>query len=70
LSVVVPRAQDGDEEAFACLFRAVQPALLGYLRVIAPSAAEDVAGETWPKVGEHAPVVVGGCGVGRATRGN
>jgi len=43
-------AQGGDEEAFACLFRAVQPALLGYLRVIAADAADDVAGETWLQV--------------------
>ncbi|HEY2312044.1 MAG TPA: RNA polymerase sigma factor [Streptosporangiaceae bacterium] len=44
---VLADAQGGDEEAFACLFRAVQPVLLGYLRVIAADAAEDVAGETW-----------------------
>ncbi len=43
-------AQDGDETAFAVLFRAVQPALLGYLRVIAQDGAEDVAGETWLQV--------------------
>jgi RNA polymerase sigma-70 factor (ECF subfamily) len=43
-------AQGGDEEAFACLHRAVQPALLGYLRVLAPEAADDVAGETWLQV--------------------
>lgn len=43
-------AQAGDEEAFACLFRGVQPALLGYLRVIAADAAEDVASETWLQV--------------------
>lgn len=49
-SVVLSDAQGGDEEAFASLFRAVQPALLGYLRVIAPGAAEDVAGETWLQV--------------------
>jgi RNA polymerase sigma-70 factor (ECF subfamily) len=47
---VLARAQDGDEEAFACLFRDVQPGLLGYLRVIAPGGAEDVAGETWLSV--------------------
>ena len=47
---ILARAQDGDEEAFACLFRAVQPALLGYLRVIAPGGADDVAGETWLNV--------------------
>jgi RNA polymerase sigma-70 factor, ECF subfamily len=40
------RAQAGDETAFACIFRDVQPALLRYLRVIAPEA-EDVAGDTW-----------------------
>ncbi len=44
---VLAGAQDGDEEAFARLFRDVQPGLLGYLRVIAPGGAEDVAGETW-----------------------
>jgi Sigma-70 region 2 len=43
-------AQSGDEAAFACLFRDVQPALLRYLRVIAPEAADDVAGETWLQV--------------------
>ena len=43
------RAQAGDERAFACLFRDVQPALLRYLGVIA-SEAEDVAGETWLQV--------------------
>ena len=35
---------------FACLFRDVQSALLRYLRVIAPEAADDVAGETWLQV--------------------
>ncbi len=47
---VLARAQDGDEEAFAQLFRAVQPALLGYLRVVEPGGADDVAGETWLQV--------------------
>ncbi len=41
-------AQGGDEAAFACLFRDIQPALLRYLHVIVPGPeAEDVAGETW-----------------------
>jgi len=44
---LLARAQGGDEAAFACLFRDVQPVLLRYLRVIATQAAEDVAGETW-----------------------
>ena len=36
-------AQGGDEQAFAVLWRDLQPALLRYLRVAAPEAAED-----WP----------------------
>jgi RNA polymerase sigma-70 factor, ECF subfamily len=43
-------ARGGDEAAFACLFRDVQPALLRYLRVIAPEVSEDVAGEAWLQV--------------------
>jgi RNA polymerase sigma-70 factor, ECF subfamily len=46
-AALLARAQGGDEEAFALLFRDVQPALLRYLAVIAPQAAEDVAGQTW-----------------------
>jgi RNA polymerase sigma-70 factor (ECF subfamily) len=47
---LLARAQGRDEEAFARLFREAQPALLRYLKVIAPEAAEDVAGETWLQV--------------------
>jgi RNA polymerase sigma-70 factor, ECF subfamily len=47
--VTLARAQGGDETAFACLFRDVQPALLRYLRVITPEA-EDVASDTWLQV--------------------
>jgi RNA polymerase sigma-70 factor (ECF subfamily) len=43
-------ARGGDEAAFTCLFRDVQPALLRYLQVIAPRFADDVAGETWLQV--------------------
>ena len=43
------KAQAGDEAAFACIFRDVQPALLRYLRMIAPDP-EDVAGDTWVQV--------------------
>jgi RNA polymerase sigma-70 factor, ECF subfamily len=43
-------AQDGSEVAFAVLWRDGNPALLRYLRVIAPDAAEDVAAETWVQV--------------------
>jgi RNA polymerase sigma-70 factor (ECF subfamily) len=37
----------GDERAFAALWRAHQPMLLRYLKVLAPDAAEDLASETW-----------------------
>jgi len=47
--VTLASAQAGDEAAFACIFRDVQPALLRYLRVIAPDP-EDVAGDTWLQV--------------------
>ena len=46
---ILGRAQAGDEAAFACIFRDVQPTLLRYLRVIA-AEGEDVAGETWVQV--------------------
>jgi len=42
-------AKAGDDAAFTRLFRDVQPALLRYLRLIAPDA-EDVAGDTWLQV--------------------
>jgi RNA polymerase sigma-70 factor, ECF subfamily len=43
-------AQAGDQNAFSAIFRDVQPALLRYLQVIAPDAADDVAGDTWLQV--------------------
>jgi RNA polymerase sigma-70 factor (ECF subfamily) len=43
-------AQRGSEPAFSRLWRDVNPALLRYLRVIAPGAEEDVAAETWVQV--------------------
>ncbi len=49
-AAVLARAQGRDEEAFTRLFRDVQPALLRYLRVTAPQAAEEVAAQTWPDV--------------------
>ncbi|HEX3706592.1 MAG TPA: RNA polymerase sigma factor [Mycobacteriales bacterium] len=41
------RARSGDDAGFAELWRALQPALLRYLRVRSGSAYEDVAAETW-----------------------
>jgi RNA polymerase sigma-70 factor, ECF subfamily len=52
-------AQGGDEMAFACLFRDVQPTLLRYLQVITLEA-EDVAGETWLQVVKGLPRFRGG----------
>ncbi len=47
---VLAAAQEGDEGAFSVLWRDGNPALLRYLRVIAPDSAEDVAAETWVSV--------------------
>src|SRR5580693_7114439 len=58
-SVTLTSAQGGDETAFACLFRDVQPALLRYLHVITPEA-EDVAGDTWLQVVKGLPRFRGG----------
>jgi RNA polymerase sigma-70 factor (ECF subfamily) len=40
-------AQGGDEQAFAVLWRDLQPAVLRYLLVAAAEAAEDLAADTW-----------------------
>jgi RNA polymerase sigma-70 factor (ECF subfamily) len=58
-SVTLASAQGGDETAFACLFRDVQPTLLRYLHVITPEA-EDVAGDTWLQVVKGLPGFRGG----------
>jgi RNA polymerase sigma-70 factor, ECF subfamily len=47
---VLAAAQGGDEQAFAVLWRDLQPAVLRYLRVAAPAAAEDLAADTWISV--------------------
>ncbi len=47
---VLAAAQGGDEQAFAVLWRDLQPAVLRYLRVAAPIAAEDLAADTWISV--------------------
>jgi len=49
-AAVLAAAQAGGEEAFSVLWQDANPALLRYLRVIAPAAAEDVAAETWVHV--------------------
>src|ERR1700735_987266 len=48
---VLADAQGGSEDQFAVLWRDANPALLRYLRVLAPEGAEDIAAETWVHVG-------------------
>jgi RNA polymerase sigma-70 factor (ECF subfamily) len=47
---VLAAAARGDEDAVGTLWHDLQPALLSYLQVIAPRAAEDLASETWLRV--------------------
>jgi RNA polymerase sigma-70 factor (ECF subfamily) len=47
---VLRRARQGDREALADLFRAFQPGLLRFLRSLATSEADDVAGQVWIEV--------------------
>ena len=47
---VLADAQGGDDDQFAVLWRDANPALLRYLRVLAPENAEDIAAETWVHV--------------------
>jgi RNA polymerase sigma-70 factor, ECF subfamily len=49
-AAVLAAAQNGSEDAFSVLWRDANPALLRYLRVVVPEAAEDVAAETWVQV--------------------
>src|SRR6202044_2052191 len=47
---VLADAQCGCQDQFAVLWRDANPALLRYLRVLAPESAEDIAAETWVHV--------------------
>ncbi|MEU9999406.1 RNA polymerase sigma factor [Streptomyces sp. NPDC050848] len=51
LTAAVLAAQDGNEDAFRTVYRAVHPRLLGYLRSLVGDAdAEDVASESWLQI--------------------
>lgn len=49
-ATALARACDGDEAAFALVYRLVQPGLLRYLRGLSVVAAEDLAADTWLEV--------------------
>ncbi len=59
LDELVARAQQGDADAFAALWRSLQPAVVRYLRVLDGPAAEDLAAETWLEVVRHLDRFVG-----------
>src|SRR5215467_4753066 len=50
LSAAVRAAQEGDEDAFRLLYRAIHPGLIRYLWAQVGDAAEDIAAETWLRV--------------------
>ncbi|MFE9039466.1 RNA polymerase sigma factor [Streptomyces sp. NPDC012421] len=51
LTAAVLAAQDGDENAFRTVYRAVHPRLLGYMRTLVGDAdAEDVTSESWLQI--------------------
>lgn len=50
LRTMLERARRGDEDAFRVLYRAVQPGLCRYLRVLVGQDAEDVASEAWLQI--------------------
>lgn len=43
-------ARAGDEDAFRTLYRAIQPGMVRYLRVLVREDAEDVASEAWLQI--------------------
>ncbi len=59
LDVALEAARGGDDWAVTCVFRAVHPALLHYIRRHAPDAAEDLVSETWLAAAKGFPSFVG-----------
>ena len=56
---VLAEAQAGNDDQFAVLWRDANPALLRYLRVLAPENADDIAAETWVHVVRGLPRFIG-----------
>ncbi|GHJ35946.1 RNA polymerase sigma factor [Streptomyces sp. TS71-3] len=50
LEDALARAQEGDEAAFATVYRMVHPGVLGYVRGLVGDDAEDVAAEAWLEI--------------------
>jgi RNA polymerase sigma-70 factor (ECF subfamily) len=63
---VLADAQRGGQDQFAVLWLDANPALLRYLRVLAPEHAEDIAAETWMTVVRGLPRFIGDEGAWRA----
>jgi RNA polymerase sigma-70 factor, ECF subfamily len=59
LEQAIEAAAGGDEQAFAVVWRTLQPAVLRYLRVMAPRWADDLASETWLEVIRGLPTFSG-----------
>lgn len=57
---VLQAAQEGEERAFATLYRDVNPLLLRYFSARAPAVGEDLAAETWLAAARHLPSFHGG----------
>jgi RNA polymerase sigma-70 factor, ECF subfamily len=63
---VLAAAQQGSEAAFTRLWLDANPALIRYLRVIAPDVSDDVAADTWVQVVRGLPRFRGDEGAWRA----
>ncbi|OAR24455.1 RNA polymerase subunit sigma-24 [Streptomyces sp. ERV7] len=50
LGAAVARAQEGDERAFAVVYRLVHPGLLAQMRALVGPEAEDVASDAWLEI--------------------
>ena len=59
VTAAIERAQCGDEHAFRVLYRAVQPKLYRYLRVLVGQDAEYVASEAWLQIARDLPTFRG-----------
>lgn len=60
LDTALARARSGDEVAFLQLWRALQPGLLRYVRILGCQDPDDVASETWLQVVRDLPRFSGG----------